>query len=469
MSLKIQDFIKQYDNYPILFVGAGLSLRYLENSYSWDGLLARIAKEIYGNTEQYLNIKSNNYDKKEAKFNFYDIATKIEKDFQSLMSPSNKKNKLIQAKFKYIKDFNLKRVENGDSPISYLKLYIAELTKNLIYKEEMQDEIELLRVIKSKFSSIITTNYDSFIEHLLGFSPIIGNELICTNPYGSVYKIHGCHTEPNSIVITSEDAKRFDDKFLLIKAQLLSLFLHNPIIFIGYRIDDKNIRDILKTIFSYVEPNSEQGKKIESNFLFIERQKDSQNIDVTDYEIEVEDGVRIKIQKIATNDFSSIYLALADLKLECSIADIKKVEDVFHKIKIGGDIYVNILRDIADLVDNQKVLAIGHVYQEAVNVKRKKPKQVIKEVNNKTGLSLAVYDNTCLVHIFQIQGKKDINKITNTQYCLYDQTNNQYLYTDAWIDFIVTNVKNGKLAQVQWKDDHKKKITKDIDTFITEV
>ena len=30
MSLKIQDFIKQYDNYPILFVGAGLSLRYLE-------------------------------------------------------------------------------------------------------------------------------------------------------------------------------------------------------------------------------------------------------------------------------------------------------------------------------------------------------------------------------------------------------------------------------------------------------
>ena len=62
MSLKIQDFIKQYDNYPILFVGAGLSLRYLENSYSWDGLLARIANDIYGNTERYLKIKSNSYD-----------------------------------------------------------------------------------------------------------------------------------------------------------------------------------------------------------------------------------------------------------------------------------------------------------------------------------------------------------------------------------------------------------------------
>jgi hypothetical protein len=120
MSLKIQDFIKQYDNYPILFVGAGLSLRYLENSYSWNGLLARIANDIYGNTERYLKIKSNSYDNKEAKYNFYNIATQIEKDFQSLMSSRNNKNKSLQAEFKYIEDFNLKRVENGDSPISYL-------------------------------------------------------------------------------------------------------------------------------------------------------------------------------------------------------------------------------------------------------------------------------------------------------------------------------------------------------------
>ncbi len=49
-----------------------------------------------------------------------------------------------------------------------------------------------------------------------------------------------------------EDYDYFDNKYELIRAQLLSLFIHNPVIFIGYSISDRNIQQILKTIFSYV-------------------------------------------------------------------------------------------------------------------------------------------------------------------------------------------------------------------------
>lgn len=39
--MNIQEFISNYHNHPVLFVGTGLSLRYLKNSYSWDSLLQK--------------------------------------------------------------------------------------------------------------------------------------------------------------------------------------------------------------------------------------------------------------------------------------------------------------------------------------------------------------------------------------------------------------------------------------------
>ena len=33
--LNIDEFVMQFKNHPVLFVGTGLSMRYLKNSYSW--------------------------------------------------------------------------------------------------------------------------------------------------------------------------------------------------------------------------------------------------------------------------------------------------------------------------------------------------------------------------------------------------------------------------------------------------
>ena len=87
-----------------------------------------------------------------------------------------------------------------------------------------------------------------------------------SNPYGSVYKIHGCVTQPGKIIITESDYEEFNKKYELIRAQLLSLFIHNPIIFIGDNIGDKNIKYILRTVFSYVDYNSDEAKKYETIF-----------------------------------------------------------------------------------------------------------------------------------------------------------------------------------------------------------
>ncbi|HGE4486332.1 TPA: SIR2 family protein, partial [Escherichia coli] len=149
-------------------------------------------------------------------------------------------------------------------------IYITKILSTTLIKEEKNDEIAELIKMRKNIGSIITTNYDTLIEQFFEFEPLIGNSILLSNPYGSVYKIHGCVSAPSELTITEEDYDYFDNKYELIRAQLLSLFIHNPVIFIGYSISDRNIQQILKTIFSYVPTNSDIANKIRSNFLLVE-------------------------------------------------------------------------------------------------------------------------------------------------------------------------------------------------------
>ena len=150
--------------------------------------------------------------------------------------------------------------------ISRFKLYLTDLLKEVIIKDSALHEIAEFKKARKNISSVITTNYDQMIEQLFSFNPLIGNDILLSNPYGSVYKIHGCVTQPGKIIITESDYEEFNKKYELIRAQLLSLFIHNPIIFIGYNIGDKNIKYILRTVFSYVDYNSDEAKKYETIF-----------------------------------------------------------------------------------------------------------------------------------------------------------------------------------------------------------
>lgn len=110
--MQLSDFIRQFRNHPVLFVGTGMSLRYLENSYSWDDLLKKICFELKGNNEYYYDIKSNHcYD---GKYKYDEIASDIEKEFNAtLVSDRN-------GKFKEINDLFYSNMEKGISISSFL-------------------------------------------------------------------------------------------------------------------------------------------------------------------------------------------------------------------------------------------------------------------------------------------------------------------------------------------------------------
>ncbi|EAK9444104.1 SIR2 family protein, partial [Listeria monocytogenes] len=232
--------------------------------------------ELTGNNETFLDLKSKSQNS-DGTFSYEEIASDIESLFNNTLSQDR------DGKFKEINDVFYDNMENGIN-LSRFKIYISKLQDDLSIKKDKQAEITALKKVRKNIGSTITTNYDELIEDLFEFSPLVGNDILLSNPYGSVYKIHGCVTNPDKIIITNEDYTLFDKKYELIRAQLLSLFIHNPIIFIGYNIGDDNIRKLLKTVFTYVPPNSEVAQKIKSNFLVVEYDKGSTNLEVHDYD-----------------------------------------------------------------------------------------------------------------------------------------------------------------------------------------
>lgn len=143
---------------PILFIGSGLSRRYL-NTPSWDGLLRMLTSEINNDSlayEMYYNEASN----MNTQYGINPkIAELIEKDFNKKWY---KDDKFIESREK-----NKNFAKQKCSP---LKIEIAQYFKDKSYSEfvnNMDKEIDLLcKVGNRSIGGVITTNYDCLIERI---------------------------------------------------------------------------------------------------------------------------------------------------------------------------------------------------------------------------------------------------------------------------------------------------------------
>jgi len=349
--MKIDEFIGKYRNHPILFVGTGMSLRYLNKSYTWDSLLKKISHDLKGNDEYYYDIKAAS--EVDGEFKYDRIASVLEKNFNAEVALNR------TGPLGFVNDIFYENMQNNIS-ISRLKIYIAHLLNDATIKEDFTEELAALKRASKNIGSIITTNYDNFLETFFEFSPLIGNDILLSNPYGSVYKIHGCVDHPTKIIISEADYQSFFARYELIRAQLLSLFIHNPIIFIGYSVSDDNIKALLRTIFTYVKPNSDHAKKIRENFLLVEFEGGSNSTDIAEHDIDLEGfSSTIRINKIKTDNFGAIYEAISGLNLPITAMDVRKVQNIVKEIYAGGEIKVTITEDLDSLKNSDKILAIG--------------------------------------------------------------------------------------------------------------
>lgn len=359
--MDISEFIFKFKTHPVLFVGAGISKRYCERAFSWDDLLKTIASALSGAERFYFELHNQSMDSN-GRCSLPKLASRlsaaIDEKLQFSLRASREDLSDIE---KNINDEFFNSAASGQKA-SRLKIWVKILLSPLEVRAEKEDEITLFQEACKNVASIVTTNYDTFIEEKLKFSPLIGNDILLSNPYQSVYKIHGCLTNPSSIILTDEDYKQFDNRYELIQAQLISLFIHNPIIFMGYGIQDENIQKLLSRIFSYVTPESELGKRVADNFLCVQFEEGSENTEVVRETLHIQQvgtQIDISLNVLKTDDFTSLYSALATLQLPVEAIHLKRVEHAFHQIKLGGEIAVKLVGDLENVDNRELVLAIG--------------------------------------------------------------------------------------------------------------
>lgn len=81
--MDIYEFVKGFKTDPVLFIGSGISMRYLENSFTWELLLKELALGINTDPNYYWDIKSRSRGTDKSIFSFPKIASILEEDFDT--------------------------------------------------------------------------------------------------------------------------------------------------------------------------------------------------------------------------------------------------------------------------------------------------------------------------------------------------------------------------------------------------
>lgn len=229
---------------PILFVGSGFSKRYM-NGPNWEELLENMVNICPNIDKSYPYYKQSHKDPIRIGSVFVEPfkewAWSVGEEIFPAELFSADYNSDIYLKYQVAKFFDQITPENITEIVSL----------------ELLEEIRSLKAINPH--AIITTNYDKLLELIFDeYTPIIGQQILKANAFsiGEIFKIHGCTTDPKSIVLTQSDYDNFSAKKKYLSAKLLTFFAEHPLVFIGYSASDPNIRAILSDIDEIISAES---------------------------------------------------------------------------------------------------------------------------------------------------------------------------------------------------------------------
>lgn len=318
--MNIDEIFSKFETTPYLFVGSGLSRRYL-GLPNWNDLLEHFCSKVSENALKYtqLRIETNN--------DYPKIGQIINEEFNKrwFEDQSMRSDSAIIAE----------QVKQLCSPF---KAEIAGFIKSQTqFKEEYYHEIDALkRILGKHVSGVVTTNYDKLIETVAPQYTVYSsqNELIASRLYGigELYKIHGDVDKPETIVITEKDYQEFDKKYKYLAAKLLTIFSEFPVVFIGYSLSDNNVRKILQEM-AFCFP--EEGLESLSGRLVVISYKENeqcrsyrQNMDFGQY--------AIPMTVVETNNFLQIYQTLEKKKSGYPVHILRSFQKEIYDYVVTG-------------------------------------------------------------------------------------------------------------------------------------
>lgn len=346
MALKseLQEHLGEFP-VPFLFVGAGLSKRYL-GLESWEELLRRYA-DVAGQAYEYYAATAGN--------DFPRIASLIAAD---LHEPWWKDATFAHSREKY--------ADRLSGPQSALKAEISmglENALDALPKSGVEAE-EVALLADAVVDGIITTNYDPLLEHLFpSYEVYVGQDQMLfshSQGVGEIYKIHGSCEEPDSLVLTAEDYKRFNDRNPYLAAKLLTVFVEHPVIFLGYSLQDRNVTEVLRSIASVL--TNDRIQELQDRLIFIEWNADGEESDLRPIPF-VTDQFNIPVLNAKVPDFRGVFEVLGSLERRLPARVLRQLKErVYELVQTNdpsGRLYVQDIDADVDSADIDVVLGVG--------------------------------------------------------------------------------------------------------------
>lgn len=333
------EYITKKNLYPIIFIGSGISKRYLKNYPSWIELL----EEFWNKSNHTTNFYGKLNTLKMSYIDHHNLEQSPQNDKESSFYSNIQMASIIESKFNEefykesfsIDGFSLK--DAYDTSISPFKKSLANKFSTYEIKEGMDEEIESFIKFLHKGQIIITTNYDTFIEDMyatkenFNLDLFVGQEGFFDQTIGKaeLYKIHGSSSDPRTLIINEKDYNLFEKNSILLAAKILVAMINSPIIFLGYSLTDINVRNIIKSFTSQLP---KEDPRISANrIIFIQRKKDEDGI-LTHIENNSELGHYTVIE---TDNYKLAYDTISKINQGLPPLIIRKYEQLIKKIIVS--------------------------------------------------------------------------------------------------------------------------------------
>jgi hypothetical protein len=322
MSAFSDDFeahLKEFRSPPFLFVGAGLSRRYLALD-GWEALLRRMA-DLTGKDFDYYAASANG--------DLPQVATLIAEELHDPW--------WSEERFKTTRDRFKGMLHHRDSALkAEASAYVADSMKVLPTSGDLADELELLR--EAMVDGIITTNFDPLLDHLFpDFEIFVGQERLMFSEamgVGEIYKIRGSHEDPDSLVLTRADYDRFNERNPYLAAKLTTYFVEHPIVFLGYSLSDENVGTILNAIVSCLD-SKESIAKLADRLIFVQWE-DGVAPTLAASIIRVE-GTPIPTMMATVPDFREIFGVMSGMKRRFSAKLLRQLKEQVFELVLEND------------------------------------------------------------------------------------------------------------------------------------
>ena len=334
---EINKLIDQQTSGPFLFIGSGFSKRYL-GLPSWKNLLEEFCTDL----------KPFNYYYASANSDLAKTASKMNQDFHESF--------FNLAKYEDVRKNHAKDLSQQDSA---LKIAICDYIEKTSSIDNCTDptyleEIDIFK--KLNMDGYLTTNWDTLLEDIFPeYDVYIGQtDLLFSGAQSlsDIYKIHGCISKPNSLVLNSDDYERFESRDKYLAAKLMTIFIEHPVIFIGYSISDKNIENILENISYCIE--EDHYTELAKNLIFVNwiQPENPEEEKIYRHSLLIK-GRNIPITIVQLKNFIPLFSALSDVRPKIPAWLLKKIKNQVYEAVKGSEPRERIILVDANEIDDR--------------------------------------------------------------------------------------------------------------------